>query len=249
MKKKTLMIAITAIAVALIAVCVILTLTGRKPAEDTPPISETTDPNVSINIPSDPTDPSIPDIPDDTDNPTGNEQTPDTDNPVSTDDNTVTVKPDDTDTEKPSGDATVVENTTKDDNKTDAEKPAQGEDKTTNSQKDDDTVQTGPASGEDRNDALDEKKQEQAPSTDPTPEDKPVIIGDETITTDTTPKDDVVVGDEQTGTVGKNTPEYVDPATGGENPFIGGGNNGVTEIPAEDLIGDDDPKPGEGIHF
>jgi len=249
MKKKTLIISIEAIAVALAAICVIITLTGRKPAEVDPNPSDTTDPNVSVNVPSNPDDPSILDIPDNSDNPTGNEQTPETDNPVSTDDNTITVKPDDADPNKPSDEPTIVDNTAKDDTKTDTDKPEQGEDKTTGGQKDKETVQTGPASGEDRSDILDDKKQEQAPTTEPNPEDKPVIAGDETITTDTTPKDDVVVGDEQTGSDGKNTPEYVDPATGGENPFIGGGNNGVTEIPAEDLIGEDDPKPGEGIHF
>lgn len=249
MKKKTLIIAITAIAVALVAVCAVVTLTGGRADTVDPNPSETTDPNVSVNVPSDPAAPSIPDVTDDSGNPSESGQTPDTDNPVSPDDNTVTVKPDDSDTEKPSDNPTVVDNKTDDASKTDTDKPTQGEDKTASGDKDKGTVQTGPASGEDRNDIIDDKKQEQAPSTEPAPEDKPVIVGDETVSTETDAKGDVVVGGEETGTDGKNAPEYVDPATGGENPFANGGDNGVTEIPAEDLIGDDDPKPGEGIHF
>ncbi len=250
MKNKPIIITIAVLAVVAITVGVIAMLPGKPNTPVVDPTETTSGGDVNINIPDDPT------SGDRTTEP-GNDPvvTPGTNETVAPDDNTVTApietgNKDNTDNGNPS----VEENKATDIGKTDNTPAGKGEDKVTEGQKDKDTVQTGPASGEDRSDALDEKK-EQGKTDNPLPktdtEDHPVIVGDETSTTDTETKGDVVVGDESTGNGDgdKNAPEYVDPATGGENPFLGGGDNGVTEIPAEDLIGDDDPKPGEGIHF
>lgn len=252
MKKKTLVIAITAVIITLVAVCFIVTLTGgKKPAVSEPNTTESSDNgDVNINIPDDPT------SGDNTTEP-GDDPVvmPGTDETIAPDDNTVTAPIETGNKDNTNGgEPSVEENKMADIGKTDTTPANKCEDNVTEGQKDKGTVQTGPASGEDRNDALDEKK-EQGKTDNPLPdtdtEDHPVIVGDETSTTDTESKGDVVVGDESTGNGNgdKNAPEYVDPATGGDNPFANGGDNGVTEIPAEDLIGDDDPKPGEGIHF
>jgi len=46
----------------------------------------------------------------------------------------------------------------------------------------------------------------------------------------------------------KNAPEYQSPA-GGDNPFDNDIETEIEDTPVEDLIGDGDDRPGEGVHF
>lgn len=201
----------------------------------------TTDTNISIQIPTD----------------TSN-QTESTDDPTITppaiddDQNDDETDTDTSDTTKPPKDGyPKVEGGTEEEvtNKTPEVNNTECKDKVVNGEKDKNTVETGPASGEDRNDEILKEKEEKAPATEKE-EGKPVIIEDEKTSTEGGEKGDVEVRNEETNVddSNKNAPEY-NPSIGGENPFDDDTETEIDDKPVEDYVGDGEDRPGEGIHF
>lgn len=224
--------------VAIIAGFLIPGFGGDKPVDGG---GGTTDTNISIQIPSDTSGST-----DTTDDPTitppviGDDQ-----NGDETDTGT-------TDTTKPpkNGDP-KVEGGTKEEikDKTPTVNDTETKDKVVSGEKDKDTVQTGPASGEDRNDEILKEKEEKAPATEKE-EDKPVIVEDEKISTEGGGKGDVEVRDEETNVDdgNKNAPEY-NPSIGGDNPFDDDTETEIDDKPVEDYVGEGEDRPGSGIQF
>lgn len=201
----------------------------------------TTDTNVSIQIPTDTSDPT-----DTTDDPT---ITPPVIGDDQNDDETDT---DITDTTNPpkDGDPKVEAGTEEDvKDKTPAVDNTESKDKVVSGEKDKNTVETGPASGEDRNDEIIKEKEDKAPATEKE-EDKPVIVEDEKTSIEGGEKGDVEIRDEETNVDdgNKNGPVY-NPSIGGDNPFDDDTPTEVDDKPVEDYIGDGEDRPGEGIHF
>ena len=224
--------------VAIIAGFLIPGFGGDKPVDDG---SGTTDTNISVQIPSDTSDPT-----DTTDDPT---ITPpvidDNQNGDETDDDTTdtTTPPKDGDPKVEDGTEVEVKDKTPEVNNT------EGKDKVVSGEKDKDTVETGPASGEDRNDEIIKEKEEKAPATEKE-EDKPVIVEDEKVSTEGGEKGDVDVRDEETNVDdgNKNAPEY-NPSIGGDNPFDDDTKTEIDDKPVEDYVGDGEDRPGGGIQF
>lgn len=133
--------------------------------------------------------------------------------------------------------------------KTPTEENTESEDKVESGEKDKDTVQTGPSSGEDRNDELTKEDGDETTSTD-NKVDKPVIEEDEKTTSDTDGKGDAEILDEETNVDGgnKDAPEY-NPSIGGDNPFDDDTKTEIDDKPVEDYIGEGEDRPGEGVHF
>lgn len=119
------------------------------------------------------------------------------------------------------------------------------EDRVIIGEKESDTVQIGPASGEDRNDEILEEKEEQAPVTE---DEKPIVIEGEESSVETPPKEDVTIQDEVFEGTDSYQPEY-NPSIGGENPFDSDSQTEIDDTPVEDYIGDGEERPGEGIQF
>lgn len=224
--------------VAIIAGFLIPGFGGDKPVDDG---SGTTDTNISIQIPTDTSDPT-----DTTDDPT---ITP----PVVTDPTDDDKKdPDTTDTTTPTkgGDPEVEDGTEEDvKDKTPVVDNTQSKDKVVSGEKDKNTVETGPASGEDRNDEIIKEKEEKTPAKEEE-KDKPVIVEDEKTSTEGGEKGDVEVRDEEENVDegNKNGPEY-NPSIGGDNPFDDDTETEIDDKPVEDYVGDGEDRPGEGIHF
>lgn len=224
--------------VAIIAGFLIPGFGGDKPVDDG---GGTTDTNISIQIPSDTSDPTdttddpsiTPPVVDDNQN--GNE--------TDTDTTDTTTPPKDGDPKVEDG----TEEEVKD--KTPEVSDTETKDKVVSGEKDKDTVETGPASGEDRNDEIIKEKEEKAPVTEKE-EDKPVIVEDEKVSTEGGEKGDAEVRDEETNVDdgNKNAPEY-NPSIGGDNPFDDDTKTEIDDKPVEDYVGDGEDRPGEGIHF
>ena len=224
--------------VAIIAGFLIPGFGGDKPVDDG---GGTTDTNISIQIPSDTSDPT-----DTTDDPS---ITPpvidDNQNGDETDTDTT-----DTTTPPKDGDPKVEDGTEEEvKDKTPEVSDTETKDKVVSGEKDKDTVETGPASGEDRNDEILKEKEEKAPATEKK-EDKPVIVEDEKVSTEGGEKGDVEVRDEEENVDdgNKNAPEY-NPFIGGDNPFDDDTKTEIDDKPVEDYVGDGEDRPGEGIHF
>ena len=103
--------------------------------------------------------------------------------------------------------------------------------------------------GEIRNDEVIKEKEENAPVEDDEHEDV-IIVEDDKVSTGES-KDEVVENapvTEDDGEGNKNGPEYQPPA-GGDNPFDNDTETEIEDTPVEDLIGDGEDRPGEGIHF
>ena len=103
--------------------------------------------------------------------------------------------------------------------------------------------------GEIRNDEVIKEKEENAPEEDDEHEDV-IIVEDDKVSTGEE-KGDVVEREpsaENDGEGNKNGPEYQPPA-GGDNPFDDDTETEIEDTPVEDLIGDGEDRPGEGIHF
>ena len=224
--------------VAIIAGFLIPGFGGDKPVDGG---GGTTDTNVSIQVPTDTSDPT-----DTTDDPTitppvidDNQNGDETD----TDTSDTTKPPKDGDPNVEGGTEEEVKNKTPEVNNT------EGKDKVVSGEKDKDTVQTGPASGEDRNDEILKEKEEKAPATEKE-EDKPVIVEDEKVSTEGGGKGDVEVRDEETNVDdgNKNAPEY-NPSIGGDNPFDDDTETEIDDKPVDDYVGEGEDRPGEGIHF
>lgn len=143
-----------------------------------------------------------------------------------------------------------VENSTHEDatDKIPAPSTPETGDKVVSGVKDKGTVETGPASGEDRNDEILKEKEENAPESEKE-EDKPVIVEDEK-TSVTDGKGDAQITDEKTNVDGgdKNGLVY-SPSIGGDNPFDNDTQTEIDDRPVEDYIGDGENRPGEGIQF
>ena len=223
--------------VAIIAGFLIPGFGGDKPVDG----GGTTDTNISIQVPTD------------TSDPTGTTDDPTITPPVIDDnqngDETDTYT---SDTTKPPKDGDPkVEGGTEEEvkNKTPEVNNTEGKDKVVSGEKDKDTVQTGPASGEDRNDEILKEKEEKAPATEKE-EDKPVIVEDEKISTEGGGKGDVEVRDEETNVDdgNKNAPEY-NPSIGGDNPFDDDTKTEIDDKPVEDYVGEGEDRPGGGIQF
>ena len=102
--------------------------------------------------------------------------------------------------------------------------------------------------GEVRNDVVLEEKEEHASKKDEDHED--VIVEEESSSTGEG-KGEVVEnapGASDDGGGNKNGDDYQPPA-GGDNPFDDDTETDIEDTPVEDLIGDDEERPGEGIHF
>jgi hypothetical protein len=223
--------------VALIVGFLILGFDGDKPTDG----GGTTDINAIIQIPIDTSDPT-----DTTDNPS---ITP----PVVTDPaDDEKQNPDTTDTNQPpKDDDPKVEDSTEEEVKDtppvvdDTER----EDKVVSGEKDKNTVETGPASGEDRNDEIIKEKEDKAPVTEGE-EDTPVIVEDEKTSTEGGGKGDAQIKDEEPNIDddNKNGPVY-NPSIGGDNPFNNDTETEINDKPVEDYVGEGEDRPGEGIHF
>ena len=113
--------------------------------------------------------------------------------------------------------------------------------------KDKNTQQTGPTSGEDRNDVIIKEKEELAPTDEE--EQKEAILTDEE-TSVGTEKGEAIERNEETNTDGgnKNAPEYI-PSQGGDNPFDNDTKTDIDDKPVDDYIDEGEDRPGEGIHF
>lgn len=148
-----------------------------------------------------------------------------------------------------STDAPRVENATHEDvtDKKPAPSTPGAEDKVVLGVKDKATVQTGPASGEDRNDEILKEKEENAPKE--KEENKPAIVEDEK-TGVTDGKGDAQITDEKTNVDdgNKNGPVY-NPSIGGSNPFDNDTKTEIDDTPVEKYVGTGENRPGEGIHF
>ena len=224
--------------VAIIAGFLIPGFGGDKPVDSG---GGTTDTNISIQVPTDTSDPT-----DTTDDPTitppliyDNQNGDETD----TDTSDTTKPPKDGDPKVEGGTEEEVKNKTPEVNNT------EGKDKVVSGEKDKDTIQTGPASGEDRNDEILKEKEEKAPATEKE-EDKPVIVEDEKVSAEGGGKGDVEVRDEETNIDdgNKNGPVY-NPSIGGDNPFDDDTKTEIDDKPVEDYVGEGEDRPGEGIHF
>lgn len=243
MKNKKLLIAIGAIALFAV-LALMLALIPKTAGGDTPVPTDTNNTSVSAMIPSDTSS---------TDDPNISVGDPDVEGADTTD----TPKEDTTDSPIVSMAPTVednivvedstVEGITKEDESPSNEPSA---DTVIPEVKDDDTVQTGPASGEDRNDEIIADKEAHTTTNPPAETEKPVIVEDETVKTEEEEKGDVAVGGEDTNIDdnGKNTPEYK-PSIGGDNPFDNDDETIIDDKPVEDYIGEGEDRPGEGIHF
>ena len=224
--------------VAIIAGFLIPGFGGDKPVDGG---GDTTDTNISIQVPTD------------TSYPTETTDDPSITPPVVTNPTDDDKKdPDTTDTTTPTkgGDPEVEDGTEEDvKDKTPVVDNTQGKDKVVNGEKDKNTVETGPASGEDRNDEILKEKEEKAPATEKE-EDKPVIVEDEKISTEGGGKGDVEVRDEETNVDdgNKNAPEY-NPSIGGDNPFDDDTKTEIDDKPVEDYVGEGEDRPGSGIQF
>lgn len=226
--------------VALIVGCFafIPALNGDDPNEGG---GDTTDTNISVQIPSDTSDST-----DTTDDPT---ITP----PVVTDPTDDDEEdPDTTDTSTPTKDGDPkVEGGTEEEvkDKNPVADNTESQDKVVSGEKDKNTVETGPTSGEDRNDEIIKEKEDKAPATEKE-EDKPVIVEDEKTSTEGGEKGDVEVRDEEENVDdgNKNGPVY-NPSIGGDNPFDDDTPTEVDDKPVEDYVGEGEDRPGEGIHF
>ena len=224
--------------VAIIAGFLIPGFGGDKPVDGG---GDTTDTNISIQGPTDTSDPTgttddptiTPPVIDDNQN--GDE--------TDTDTSDTTKPPKDGDPKVEGGTEEEVKNKTPEVNNT------EGKDKVVSGEKDKDTVQTGPASGEDRNDEILKEKEEKAPATEKE-EDKPVIVEDEKISTEGGGKGDVEVRDEETNVDdgNKNAPEY-NLSIGGDNPFDDDTKTEIDDKPVEDYVGEGEDRPGSGIQF
>lgn len=223
--------------VAIIAGFLIPGFGGDKPVDG----GDTTDTNVSIQIPTDISDPT-----DTTDDPS---ITP----PVVTDPTDDDKKdPDTTDTTTPTkgGDPEVEDGTEEDvKDKTPVVDNTQSKDKVVSGEKDKNTIETGPASGEDRNDEIIKEKEEKTPAKEEE-KDKPVIVEDEKTSTEGGEKGDIEVRDEEENVDdgNKNGPEYK-PSIGGDNPFDDDTETEIDDKPVDDYVGEGEDRPGEGIHF
>ena len=222
--------------VAIIAGFLILGFGGDKAVDG----GGTTDTNVSIQIPIDTSDPT-----DTTDDPS---ITP----PVVTDPTDDETDTDETDTTKPpkEGDPKVETGTEEDVNdKTPTVDTSKDKDKVVSGEKDKNTVETGPTSGEDRNDEIIKEKEEKTPAKEEE-KDKPVIVEDEKTSTEGGEKGDVEVRDEEENVDdgNKNGPEY-NPSIGGDNPFDDDTETEIDDKPVDDYVGEGEDRPGEGIHF
>lgn len=103
--------------------------------------------------------------------------------------------------------------------------------------------------GEIRNDEVIKEKEESSSEEDDDHEDV-IVVEDDKVTTGEG-KEEVVENDpvtEDDGEGNKNGPEYQPPA-GGDNPFDDDTETEIEDTPVEDLIGDGEDRPGEGIHF
>ena len=103
--------------------------------------------------------------------------------------------------------------------------------------------------GETRNDAVLEEKEE-AVQQQPSTGENEVITGKEETSTGAGKGDIHDNGDKPNpnGDSNKNAPTY-QPSIGGENPFDDGTETDIADTPVEELIGNGENRPGEGIHF
>lgn len=104
-----------------------------------------------------------------------------------------------------------------------------------------------PEQGEIRNDAILQEKEENAPKDDR----EDVIVTEEDEVTTSDPKEEVSENDpnpEDDGQGNKNSADSETPADG-NNPFDEDVETDIEDTPVEDLIGDDEERPGDGIHF
>lgn len=133
--------------------------------------------------------------------------------------------------------------------KTPPEKEPAPTDSVTSGTKDDNATQTGPTSGEDRNDEIIEEKEEHIskPAED---DDKPVIVEDEKTSTNVGDKGDAELRDKETNVDNdnKNAPVY-NLSVGSDNPFDDDAETEIDDTPVEDYISEGEDRPGEGIHF
>lgn len=238
MKNKNLLIAIGAIALFAI-LALMLALIPKTAGEDTPVPTDTGNTGVSAMITAD----------------TSSTDDPDNEGAVTTE----TPKDDDT-TDSPivstaptvEGGITIEDSTVEGIDKEEEERPSNepSADVVMPEVKDEDTVQTGPTSGEDRNDEIIADKEAHTTTATPAEPEKPVIVEDETVNTDEEEKGDAAISGEDTNTDdnGKNTPEYK-PSIGGDNPFDNDDETIIEDRPVEDYIGEGEDRPGEGIHF
>lgn len=104
--------------------------------------------------------------------------------------------------------------------------------------------------GEIRNDAVLEEKEE-AEKQLPPEEEHAVIVEDEH-TTVGAEKGEVHENEDEPNPDGnesnKNAPEY-QPSAGDDNPFDDDTDTTIEDTPVDDLIGEDEDRPGEGTHF
>ena len=106
-----------------------------------------------------------------------------------------------------------------------------------------------PEQGEIRNDAILQEKEENAPK-DENPREDVIVPEDDRVTTGE-PKEETSENKpdhEDDGEGNKNNADSETPA-GGDNPFDDDTETDVEDTPVEDLVGDDEERPGDGIHF
>ena len=142
-----------------------------------------------------------------------------------------------------------VENYTEENvnDKTYTEKDTEIKDIVIEESKDKNTQQTGPTSGEDRNDEIIKEKEELAPKVEE--EQKEATLTNEE-TNVGSEKGEAIERNEETNTDGgnKNAPEYI-PSHGGDNPFDDDTKTEINDKPVDDYIDEGEDRPGEGVHF
>lgn len=234
-KQQTILCVAVGLMVALIAGCLVFLPAHSK--ED-PKGDSTTDTNIRIPSTDGTSDPTDTDI---------NEEPVITPPPITDPSGEGTV----TDTNPPEDGDPKVENETAEDvtDKTPEIDKTEGKDTVVNGVKDPSIVETGPASGEDRNDDILAEKEDKAPEKEPEV-DKPVIVEDEKTSTEGGGKGDAQIRDEETNVDdgNKNGPVY-NPSLGGDNPFDNDTKTEIDDTPVEDYVGEGEDRPGEGIHF
>ena len=236
-RSKTILFIAVGLIAAILVGCIVFISShiGKKSHEDG---ESTTDNDITVSIPDDSSDSeasvddSIPDPPAITD-------------PDDPNDSDATEPNDPTEDHAPK-----VEDGTREDveDKIPEDTDTKIEDEVVTGEKDKDTVETGPASGEDRNDDLLKEKKDNVPPDEK--EDKPAIVENEKTSAEGEKKGDGKIIDEENNAddSNKNAPEYK-PSIGGDNPFDNNVKSEIDDKPVDEFIGDGEDRPGEGFHF
>jgi len=230
--KKIAILIITLLAIAGIVTGISVLVRDKEPPNNI-------EDNGDSNIPSiTPPDINIPDINDpDIGEEPGNES-----NDPNTETDTI-ISPDDTDKESTTKAPTIESEKTQTSSKPITNIP-NTTDKVEPSVKDETATQSGPSSGEDRNDAIIKDKEDNSPE-----EEHPVIVGEEIVDVSKEEKGDIIIGEDIVDVIAKEEVTFIPPKAYIQNPFESDSITEIDDTPVDEYIEEGGDRPGEGIHF